>query len=90
MMPSSICKVLCFLLYYVKGPQARVFHPDRLPMQVCPHCAGDLRDYGGYKDKMNPRGVNLSDVWWDISPVRHAKYKRRNGANELQDRKILS
>lgn len=71
------------LLYYVKGSQTRVFHPDRLPMQVCPHCAGDLRDYGGYKDKMNPRGVNLSDVWWDISPVRHAKYKRRNGANEL-------
>lgn len=71
------------LLYFVKGPQARVFHPDRLPMQVCPHCAGDLRDYGGYKAKMNPKGVNLSDVWWDIAPVRHAKYKRRNGANEL-------
>lgn len=71
------------LLYFVKGPQARVFHPDRLPMQVCPHCAGDLRDYGGYKDKMNPKGVNLSDVWWDFAPVRHAKYKRRNGANEL-------
>ena len=71
------------LLYYVKGSQARVFHPDRLPMQVCPHCAGDLRDYGGYKAKMNPKGVNLSDVWWDVSPVRHAKYKRRNGANEL-------
>lgn len=71
------------LLYFVKGPQARVFHPDRLPMQVCPHCAGDLRDYGGYKAKMNPKGVNLTDVWWDIAPVRHAKYKRRNGANEL-------
>jgi len=71
------------LLYFVKGPQARVFHPERLPMQVCPHCAGDLRDYGGYKAKMNPKGVNLSGVWWDIAPVRHAKYKRRNGANEL-------
>lgn len=71
------------LLYLVKGPQARVFRPDRLPMQVCPHCAGDLRDYGGYKAKMNPKGVNLCDVWWDIAPVRHAKYKRRNGANEL-------
>jgi site-specific DNA-methyltransferase (adenine-specific) len=71
------------LLYFVKGSSARVFHPDRLPMQICPHCYGDLRDYGGYKDKMNPRGVNLSDVWWDLAPVRHAKYKRRNGANEL-------
>jgi DNA modification methylase len=71
------------LLYFVKGGSARVFHPDRLPMQICPHCYGDLRDYGGYKDKMSPKGVNLTDVWWDISPVRHAKYKRRNGANEL-------
>lgn len=26
----------CSLLTYVKGPQARVFHPDRLPIQVCP------------------------------------------------------
>ena len=71
------------LLYYVKGDKPNVFHPDRLPMQVCPHCYGDLKDYGGYKDKMNPLGVNLSDIWTDIPPVRHAKYKRRNGANEL-------
>jgi len=71
------------LLYYCKGPTARVFHPDRLPMPVCPHCSGDLRDYGGYKNKMNPRGVNLADVWTDIPPVRHAKYKRRKDANEL-------
>jgi site-specific DNA-methyltransferase (adenine-specific) len=41
-----------------------------------------LRDYGGYKDKMNPNGVSLTDVWYDIPPVRHAKYKKRN-ANEL-------
>ncbi|MCU7905744.1 MAG: site-specific DNA-methyltransferase [Candidatus Thiodiazotropha sp. (ex Epidulcina cf. delphinae)] len=71
------------LLYYTKGERPRVFHPDRLPMQICPHCYGDLKDYGGYKDKMNPRGINLSDIWLDIPPVRHAKYKRRNGANEL-------
>jgi site-specific DNA-methyltransferase (adenine-specific) len=71
------------LLYYCKGPTARVFHPDRLPMPVCPHCSGDLRDYGGYKNKMNPSGVNLADVWTDIPPVRHAKYKRRKDANEL-------
>lgn len=71
------------LLYYVKGEKAKTFHPDRLPMQVCPKCFADLKDYGGYKDKMNPAGVNLSDVWIDIPPVRHAKYKRREGANEL-------
>lgn len=71
------------LLYYVKGDRPRVFHPDRLPMPTCPRCYGDLRDYGGYKNRMNPAGVNQSDVWTDIPPVRHAKYKRRNGANEL-------
>jgi site-specific DNA-methyltransferase (adenine-specific) len=70
------------LLYYCKGEKPKTFHPDRLPMQVCPSCKTDLRDYGGYKDKMNPRGVNLTDVWYDIPPVRHAKYKRRD-ANEL-------
>ena len=71
------------LLYYCKGERPTTFHPDRLPMPVCPHCTGDLKDYGGYKNKMNPCGVNLSDVWLDIPPVRHAKYKKRNGSNEL-------
>jgi site-specific DNA-methyltransferase (adenine-specific) len=71
------------LLYYIKGEKPNTFHPDRLPMEICPNCQTDLRDYGGYKDKMNPNGVNLSDVWYDIPPVRHSKYKRRKGANEL-------
>jgi len=71
------------LLYYVKGKKANTFNPDRLPMEICPNCQTDLRDYGGYKDKMNPLGVNLSDVWYDIPPVRHSKYKKRKGANEL-------
>lgn len=71
------------LLYFVKGDKPRVFHPDRLPTETCPKCYGDLRDYGGYKDKMNPLGVNLTDVWTDIPPVRHARHKKREGANEL-------
>ena len=71
------------LLYYCKGSKPNTFKPDRLPMPVCPHCHGDLRDYGGYKHRMNPRGVNIPDVWTDIPPVRHAKYKKRSGANEL-------
>ncbi|MDD2716358.1 MAG: site-specific DNA-methyltransferase [Candidatus Wallbacteria bacterium] len=71
------------LLYYCKGAKPKVFHPDRLPMETCPKCAFDLHDYGGYKDKMNPKGINLSDVWYDIPPVRHSKYKKRQGANEL-------
>lgn len=77
------------LLYFVKGKKPAIFHPDRLPVSCCRHCGRELRDYGGYKDKMNPRGVNLSDVWTDIPPVRHAKYKKRaaNGlALKLMDR----
>lgn len=74
------------LLYYCKGEKPNTFHPDRLPMDICPHCVGDLKDYGGYKHKMNPDGVNLTDVWLDIPPVRHRKYKKRNGSNELSVR----
>ena len=70
------------LLYFVKGDKPAIFHPDRLPIECCRHCGGEIKDYGGYKDKMNPLGVNLSDVWTDIPPVRHAKYKRRD-ANAL-------
>lgn len=70
------------LLYFVKGKKPAIFHPDRLPTPCCRHCGGELRDYGGYKDKMNPKGVSLSDVWSDIPPVRHAKYKKR-AANAL-------
>jgi site-specific DNA-methyltransferase (adenine-specific) len=70
------------LLYFINGEKPNVFNADRMPMQTCPKCFGDLKDYGGYKHKMNPKGVNLTDVWLDIPPVRHAKYKNR-GANEL-------
>ncbi len=71
------------LLYYVKGAKANTFKPDRLAMLTCPKCYGDLKDYGGYKDKMNPTGINITDIWTDIPPVRHAKYKGRKDANEL-------
>jgi site-specific DNA-methyltransferase (adenine-specific) len=77
------------LLYFIKGSKPSIFHPDRLPVPCCRHCGGELKDYGGYKDKMNPAGVNMADVWSDIPPVRHAKYKKRdaNGlALKLMDR----
>lgn len=32
---------------------------------------------------MNPLGISLTDVWYDIPPVRHPKYKARKDANEL-------
>ncbi|MDR9548442.1 DNA methyltransferase [Acinetobacter baumannii] len=71
------------LLYYVKGDKPNVFQPDRLQMNTCPHCFKETKDYGGYKAKMNPLGISLSDVWLDISPVRHSKYKKRKDSNEL-------
>lgn len=71
------------LLYYCKGRKPTTFTPDRMPISTCPKCHHELKDYGGYKDKMNPAGVNLSDVWKDIPPVRHRKFKRRDEANEL-------
>lgn len=70
------------LLYFIKGNRPSIFHPDRLPVPCCKKCGSELKDYGGYKDKMNPQGVSLSDVWTDIPPVRHAKYKKRD-ANAL-------
>lgn len=70
------------LLYFTKGAKPNTFNPPRLPLETCRHCGGEIKDYGGYKNKMNPSGVNLSDVWTDIPPVRHSKYKNRQ-ANEL-------
>ena len=70
------------LLYYIKGAKPKVFHKQRIPLAVYRHCGGDIHDYGGYKNKLNVNGINLTDVWYDIPPVRHSKYKNRN-SNEL-------
>jgi site-specific DNA-methyltransferase (adenine-specific) len=72
------------LLYYSRGRPARFSRP-RIPVPVCRHCGGDIRDYGGHRDKLHPEGLNLSDVWSDIPPVRHRTTKRRS-ANELSEK----
>ena len=41
-----------------------------------------MKDDGGHRDTLNPDGLNLTDVWADIPPVRHRSTKRR-AANEL-------
>lgn len=69
------------LLYFAKG-KPRVFNKVRIPIPKCRHCRKDIKDYGGYRDKLKQEGLNLSDFWDDTSPVRHAKLKRR-GTNEL-------
>jgi site-specific DNA-methyltransferase (adenine-specific) len=97
------------LLYYTKGDPA-TFHKIYIPIPTCRHCGKEIRDYGGHRNKLNERGLNLMDVfenpdeiwtpahdtdhehtqlwsdaedlWDDIPPVRHGKYKTRT-ANEL-------
>ena len=72
------------MLYYIKGDRPRTFDRDavRIPVQVCRHCGRDVKDYGGHKKYLNAKGLNLTDVWDDVPPVRHRKYKNRP-ANEL-------
>ena len=71
------------LLYYTKG-KPRCFNRIRTPIETCRHCGKELRDYGGHRDAMNPNGVNLKDVWSDIPPVRHRKFKsEKRQANAL-------
>ena len=71
------------LLYYSKGKPSR-FKRIRTPIETCRHCGGEIRDYGGHRDAMNPKGVNLKDVWTDIPPVRHRKFKsEKRPANAL-------
>ena len=68
------------LLYYTKGAPAAFRRPKIQPAE-CRHCGDLIKDYGGYR-KYILNGINLSDVWDDISPVRHPRKKYRD-ANEI-------
>lgn len=71
------------LLYYSKA-KAKTFRKIRTPIETCRHCGGEIKDYGGHRGAMNPDGVNLTDVWTDIPPVRHWKFKsKKRSANQL-------
>ena len=74
------------LLYYTRG-KPNTFVRPRVPIPTCRHCGGDIKDYGGHRKALNPEGLNLSDVWTDIPPVRHAKTKHR-GANALSEKML--
>lgn len=50
------------LIYYTKGDPS-VFNKVYTPIQVCRHCGGEIRDYGGHRKKLNEKGINLMDVW---------------------------
>lgn len=76
------------LLYFTKGKPA-VFRKIRTPIELCRHCGGEVKDYGGHRGAMNPKGVNLKDVWTDIPPVRHWKFKSKNRQANALSTKLL-
>ncbi|HAG84516.1 MAG TPA: site-specific DNA-methyltransferase [Cyanobacteria bacterium UBA12227] len=61
------------LIYYTKG-EPSVFNKVYTPIQLCRHCGGEIRDYGGHRKKLNKKGINLMDVWdtpddvWEDAP----------------------
>lgn len=76
------------LLYYTKG-KPKTFYRIRTPILTCRHCGGEVKDYGGHRGAMNPNGVTLKDVWTDIPPVRHWKFKSKDRRANALSTKIL-
>jgi site-specific DNA-methyltransferase (adenine-specific) len=76
------------LLYFTKG-KPKTFRKIRTPIETCRHCGGELKDYGGHRHAMNPLGVNLKDVWTDIPPVRHWKFKSKDRPANALSTKLL-
>lgn len=76
------------LLYFTKG-KANTFRRIRTPIETCRHCGREIKDYGGHRGAMNQNGVTLTDVWNDIAPVRHWKFKSRKRPLNQLSTKIL-
>ena len=76
------------LIYYSKG-KPKTFRRIRTPIQTCRHCGKEVKDYGGHRDAMNPNGVTLKDVWTDVPPVRHWKFKSKARKANALSTKIL-
>jgi site-specific DNA-methyltransferase (adenine-specific) len=74
------------IIYFTKG-KPKTFNKHRIPIQLCRHCGKEIKDYGGYRDKIHNDGINLTDIWYDISPVRHRNKKNRI-ANELPEKLV--
>ncbi|MFX1487476.1 MAG: DNA-methyltransferase, partial [Promethearchaeota archaeon] len=69
------------LLMFTKG-KPNILNRPKLEPQKCRHCGQYIKDYGGYRSIIEQKGLNLTDFWDDISPVRHPNRKHRR-ANEL-------
>ena len=89
--PNKLYPAHYSLLYFTKG-KPRHFTKLRTPFEVCRHCGGMIKDYGGHKNKMHPEGVSLTDVWTDLSPVRHrtTKYRQANALPEKMLERVIS
>lgn len=77
------------LLYFSKN-KPKTFRKIRIPIGVCRHCGKEIKDYGGHRSAMNPNGVNLKDVWTDIPPVRHWKFKSKKRTANALSTKLLN
>lgn len=64
------------LLFFTKG-KPKVLSRPKIKPKTCKNCGEYVKDYGGYKNIINDKGINLSDFWDDLSPVRHKKDKLR-------------
>jgi site-specific DNA-methyltransferase (adenine-specific) len=69
------------MLYFTKGEPV-AFHRPKLRPAKCRHCGKLVKNYGGYTPIIEEKGINLSDFWDDLSPVRHRGTKLR-AANQL-------
>jgi site-specific DNA-methyltransferase (adenine-specific) len=76
------------LLYFTRG-KPKTFRRIRTPIATCRHCGLEVKDYGGHRKAMNPRGVTLKDVWSDVPPVRHWKFKSRARRANALSTKVL-
>jgi site-specific DNA-methyltransferase (adenine-specific) len=72
------------LIHFSKGDFPKAVEPLRYPIPQCRHCGGDVKDYGGHRDKIDARGLRFSDVWTDLSPIRHSNRKWRQ-ANQMPE-----
>jgi site-specific DNA-methyltransferase (adenine-specific) len=69
------------LLYFTLG-EPSYFQRPKTELKTCRHCGQFIKDYGGYLQIVQAKGLNLSDFWDDLSPLRHSTTKKRS-QNEL-------
>lgn len=63
------------LLYFVKDLRKTKFYEIRSPHKTCRKCHSLQKDYGGKIKQIHPFGPLCSDVWTDLSRLRHKKYR---------------